>query len=564
MGNCLPFQQKVADEIRLFLEQDTWKVILLSGQWGTGKTYLVRDQFLGGDDCVYVSLYGAKSLDELRSRIAATWMLASIGSQNGTSDSNSKWLGGKLWGKAKSKFSRSEGADDLIQIGAGALPHSYERLASVGLWALLHTRKVRTLILDDLERKQESLKIGELFGFADFVSEKSGVQVIFIGNLEKLASEPGSSVREELGIEKVVSHEIRLKPDVDSIANIAVSTAKFPDRMLEPLRIFCSKAAIDNIRLLKRAVEHIDRFFLVVDRAGLNEVVDDSEVVRSYLGLIFARFSDEFGLQWDEARALCDVGVLPEFLRSKPERSRDAVNFAQTIGFPNVSYPELLTAHVESGLLDGLLAVRRLKELRDSVANRRSVNDSTHWTAIWDAYGNSMSENDEEIVQLIRAFLQSDSELLEIRSYHQLKSLAEAVGEDISGYEKDVHLRNVEHCPREELPRLLDHYRGEPEIESAVRARIDTEISVRSISDLARKALNDRGWSEADTYEIFARSEDEIRAWLLQEEEDKPDLVQQVITMDKQDVVRQLISDLARDSKLNEMRAEKIYRIESE
>lgn len=463
-----------------------------------------------------------------------------------------------------SKFRSSVATDELVQIGAGSLPRSYDSLAAVGLWALLHSRKVRILVLDDLERKHKCLDTEELFGFADFLSEKSDVQIIFISNLEKLANKQGASLRKDIGIEKAISHEICLKPDINSIANIAVSDSQFSEHILEPLRTFCLKSEIDNIRLLKRAVAHIDRFLNIVATADFNDVISYSDVVCSYLGLVFARFSDKFNLRWEEARALCDVGVLPTFLKEQPDRSRDALNFAQKIGFPNVAYPELVIRHVESGLLDFHSAIERLEELRDSTANRRSVNDSALWASIWETYGNSMSENEEHVAELIDRFLNEDASLLDVRSYHQLESLAEAVGKDISSYEHDVHLRNVEVCPREDLPRLLDHYKGNGALEEAVKNRMNHEMSARSISDVARKALNQQGWSQADEYEIFSRNEDEIEDWLMQEEEDKPDLIRQVIRMDKRNIVKPLIKRLAGESKLNKMRSTKIYDIDTD
>ena len=103
MPPCLPFQERVAQEIREFLKHDTWKIIFLSGQWGSGKTFLLKTHFVDDVDCIYISLYGARTVEELRARIAATW-LAKSGSRDLVRTSTGPSLRGRISNWCKSKF----------------------------------------------------------------------------------------------------------------------------------------------------------------------------------------------------------------------------------------------------------------------------------------------------------------------------------------------------------------------------------------------------------------------------------------------------------------------------
>ena len=443
MSVCLPFQDRVAKEIREFLEHDTWKIIFLSGQWGSGKTFLLKTHFVDEPDCIYVSLYGARSVEELRARVAATW-LAKSGSRGPEKASarRSLWRRIRFWCKSKFLVGSST-AQQLTEAGSIEVPESYHSLATVGLWVLLNSGKIRTVILDDLERKHKELDLGELFGFADFVSEKSGARIILVGNLEKLEGRDDNTIRGEIGLEKTVSHEIRLEPDLESICSITVSGFDLDQSVKDAVKNFCSVTGIDNIRLLRRTVEHINRFLTSVAGTDVTALVDESEVSKLYLCLIFSRFSDGFGLDWPAAKALADVAVFPEFVHSESKRAKEALSFAQAIGFPDLAYPELIVQHVSTGILDKNRVISRLLELKNAPANQPSIHSSGLWNEIWRVYGASFSDNQDAIRDSIRTFLEAEAHLLDLKRYKSLKSLAESVELDISGYEQEAHMASV-------------------------------------------------------------------------------------------------------------------------
>ena len=77
--------------------------LMLSGEWGCGKTYLIKNKFIPSEKDTYtfvnVSLFGIDSLDKLRAEVKKKWLekASEIDKQNGTNvskfaDSYKKYL----------------------------------------------------------------------------------------------------------------------------------------------------------------------------------------------------------------------------------------------------------------------------------------------------------------------------------------------------------------------------------------------------------------------------------------------------------------------------------------
>ena len=68
--------KRVKDSLVALLQDQDYKVIALTGKWGTGKTYLwqsVADDQFGKKEAseqpIYVSLFGARTINDLKIRI---------------------------------------------------------------------------------------------------------------------------------------------------------------------------------------------------------------------------------------------------------------------------------------------------------------------------------------------------------------------------------------------------------------------------------------------------------------------------------------------------------------
>ena len=70
--------------------------LMLSGEWGCGKTYLIKNKFIPSEEGKYVfvsvSLFGIDSLDKLRAEVKKKWLekLSEFYNTNGTTVSKIK------------------------------------------------------------------------------------------------------------------------------------------------------------------------------------------------------------------------------------------------------------------------------------------------------------------------------------------------------------------------------------------------------------------------------------------------------------------------------------------
>src|SRR5689334_14974781 len=147
--------QKAQEILLKLLNNHSYKVIALSGKWGTGKTHLwglVKKQLqlstAQASQPIFVSIFGAKTSNDLKLRLL----------QNGSLKDDKKYkdfvsAGGKLVKGIAEKFIPGLAVEEIILL---SLPK------------LLGGRLV---VIDDVERKHKNLDIDEILGFINEYSE---------------------------------------------------------------------------------------------------------------------------------------------------------------------------------------------------------------------------------------------------------------------------------------------------------------------------------------------------------------------------------------------------------
>lgn len=201
--------QELNQYILHYLTEDKTKsAIMLTGPWGTGKSYYIQNElkpFLekkenGGHSCVIVSLYGLKDTSEI---------------------SKSIYLGTRmkfLTAASEKSTTVTFAGETIIKGIAGAFgvdlsvsERSLKRLyASVNLTGKL-------VVLEDLERS--GIDILEVLGYVNNLVEQDGVKVLLVANEEEIIKyELGNKViwrRKKEEIEEEIEEEKRLHEAFD-------------------------------------------------------------------------------------------------------------------------------------------------------------------------------------------------------------------------------------------------------------------------------------------------------------------------------------------------------------
>ncbi|HXS36158.1 MAG TPA: P-loop NTPase fold protein [Flavipsychrobacter sp.] len=165
--------KRLIDPIKLYLQKETNNCLLITGKWGTGKTYFFKHQLsktIGEIETldnsqkkffiVYISLFGVNSIEELSRKIFLEINPLFKGNLA---------KGAKIIARLLMTVTNLGDIDKYIKdINiAKVKTHGYGQIV---------------LCLDDIERKGENLKIKELCGFLNNLTDLSGQKILLIAD----------------------------------------------------------------------------------------------------------------------------------------------------------------------------------------------------------------------------------------------------------------------------------------------------------------------------------------------------------------------------------------------
>lgn len=345
-------------------------VVVLKGKWGTGKTYLwrkVEEELYPKNRTtkkpIYVSLFGAKTIKELKLRILQNAYLKDA--------------------SGVQKIIKTSG-DFITQFIKRATGYSTED--GLLLW-LPDLVGGRLIVIDDIERKHKSLDIDELLGLIDEYSDNHKTQFLVLLNTDKL---------EDVSIwkamhEKVIDSELILEPSASESFDIAVANLN-ASTYLPEIKSAISILNVNNIRIIERVLKTIQ---YIVNKSEFDDIAP-SRWIPSTVLMVSSHFH---GI--DNPPTIEFIKSYNQYSRMFNEQNEQAVEHAITWGVMldqlgihyADEYESLLLEYLQSGLLD----VSKLK-LIFARYKKDTINDSINeqlnefLTAyLWDA---SRDEND--------------------------------------------------------------------------------------------------------------------------------------------------------------------------
>lgn len=240
--------------------------VLVTGEWGTGKTYQVRKIF-EKDEEYYVSLFGLQTADDVHAAVLAVMdpKMAKVKS----------FVGGA--GKA------AEGLGGLASL-LGTVPKMLNAVFRQNV------NKKRTIIFDDLERCNINTK--DKLGVINTYVEHHHCRVVVIAHDEKIVGE--FNVEKE----KLFGQTIKVEPNI-SAAFGAFCSKFFKDKndILGPeklkfvtthnpaiIEIFKDSEA-GSLRILRHVIEDLGRLFESLDKEHLEKLGVMDTLVRLFSAL---------------------------------------------------------------------------------------------------------------------------------------------------------------------------------------------------------------------------------------------------------------------------------------
>lgn len=207
-----------------YLQKDisNGKVIMLSGKWGSGKTFfwknviekeLIENQTKKQKAYVYSSLYGNRTLDKIEDNIYAQAYLCSVGGKNAVLSGYEKVKDfGKRFGSFCSLLDVSKLVDGIDDIQQKNIKKS----------ALSYLENGGIVCFDDFERKSKDIDLNDLFGFISHLAIDLNCKVVIILNDDVFEGEEKkifSNVKEK-SVSKFFKYEPSIKELFETIFSI--------------------------------------------------------------------------------------------------------------------------------------------------------------------------------------------------------------------------------------------------------------------------------------------------------------------------------------------------------
>lgn len=258
--------------------------VLVKGEWGTGKTYIIKNfiQNHTKEDqrFLYVSLYGINSMSQINDELFRQ-LHPILGSK--AASYAGKFFKGAIKATIKVDLD-GDGKDD----GSLALA-----IPDAGLSKDLTDENI-VLVFDDLERC--SIQVNDVLGYINHYVEQVGNKVIIIANESEIIRLTKDKEQQYFTIrEKVIGHSIEVVSDFEAaltyfISKISNDKARaYLEGSVELVKSTYVNSEIKNLRVLRQVLWDFERLF-----ASLPEKALEIKELSDYIFSVFSSLSLEF------------------------------------------------------------------------------------------------------------------------------------------------------------------------------------------------------------------------------------------------------------------------------
>lgn len=250
----------IIDSVINYIEMNNSGALLITGNWGCGKTYYMKETVLPTikkklkRNIVIVSLFGLNNLNEIPERVFYAYL--------------------NTVGKGKTRFYLGSLTNKLKKI-TEAIPKlneyvDFNKLFGKGQGIYNLVPKDTIICLDDLERIVDKIGINEVLGVINELVENLGYKVIIIANedfinnsqlifKEKVVEKTIVFIPDTLKIFKEIASSYKDAAYTDYMHNNAISLISPGNKLA--IKSESYRKNISNIRILKFAIEHFYKIF---------------------------------------------------------------------------------------------------------------------------------------------------------------------------------------------------------------------------------------------------------------------------------------------------------------
>jgi len=400
---------QIDSSLRFFTNHLQPRAIVIRGSWGVGKTYYWREKIVKGffanakikkanRGYAYASLFGIESIQQLKNALAysyeenqplgylpllCNWMLDRVRSA----------------GEFLSKYLSDELSITIKNVGAKVKPASL-----LNDFAFLSI-KGSLICIDDLERRNKKLSIGDVLGLVSYLVDQRRCRVALILNFDALDD---SEMQEwERAKDKTFESEFVYEPSMEASIEIGMLGTEL-EWWHEEAKACLRKLQVGNIRVIVRTQRFLQQLISSLKSdSRLEEIPNDVwiEAIRVSCLLVVAHNSRAMGAPSIEKLLSGTFEHLltedqPEELTPKEKKWKKIVeDYGLHLG-------DSLDTAIAQSIKDGyprmdLLAPASLDWREAQVKNTRLLRLRQVWTNFHESLGMDMEEQIESFVRAL-------------------------------------------------------------------------------------------------------------------------------------------------------------------
>jgi hypothetical protein len=536
------------------------RVFAIKGDWGIGKTYLVKR--LLEEQAIehhYGSVFGVSSIEELKTQLWCNFRSARKRKKHKNiffdtrgilrlADNNSQDLGNLI-----------EALPSMESYGAGFTPAV---LSLASNFIVNNSLKNKLICVDDLERRSRKLSLEELLGFIEILAEEKDCKIILIYNDEEVCREEDDKELMKGFREKVIDFEIELNPHLEENIKI-VFGANFPEKDFISEYFFKNELQTKNIRILNKI-----KWVLSDLKPYIKNLLPKVRlsIEKEAIFFVLAKFHKRFPVDFELLKSFDGINSIQPKVG---ESEHDIYYLALMLGYSGTSISDELISLIETSTCDHEKITEESSKLNEREKNHQ-IREKLNKACM--SYYESFSSTEQEMLHNLTSFLDQYWPHLVFREFSEISIMSSVIGLDIQPYIQKWIQHKIDNLESLEdlysLQSNLQKYQGlvDDEYQKRIAEKISSREDELSIEKILTKITESGTRSKKDTEYLNSRSVKECIEWLLEKHPDKLELVREGLRIEEEfsKNLRMAIIELSERSPLNKMRAEMLYRIKIE
>lgn len=213
----------ILEELKYYCEEEKPAgALMLTGEWGCGKTYylenVLKTALKDTHVLLRISLFGMESVEDIKNEVKRNWLYAFTNRKNVEVKKNEKV---RMFGRGAKNV-----ADKSIDLLPEPLKSIVSSVLNINVLDFVDVKpeigdKRVVLIFDDLERTE--ISINDLLGCINDYCENIHINTIIVANEKKIKEKDTGTVKYSEMKEKIVQRTIVYRPDYESVVDSVIS-----------------------------------------------------------------------------------------------------------------------------------------------------------------------------------------------------------------------------------------------------------------------------------------------------------------------------------------------------